>query len=184
MSFVDYEINKELGECYLFMGELDKAEEHYLKASTAATEEADAYIGLATVAVHRTDLANAETFYQKACDLRPCDKALSGLGLVANELKESEAAFGYFEKALQFNSDNLVALLSIVRLAHELEKLETIVPFLNAYLELNPAQEDVRYTLAGCLVCLNLHQEAKEHLSILLEKNPNNAIAQELMSQI
>ena len=26
-SHLDYEINKELGECYLFMGELDKAED-------------------------------------------------------------------------------------------------------------------------------------------------------------
>ena len=31
-NHLDYEINKELGECYLFMGDLDKAEEYYRKA--------------------------------------------------------------------------------------------------------------------------------------------------------
>ena len=30
---LDYEINKELGECYLFMGDFDKAEEYYRKAA-------------------------------------------------------------------------------------------------------------------------------------------------------
>ena len=32
-NHLDYEINKELGECYLFMGELDKAEDYYTKAA-------------------------------------------------------------------------------------------------------------------------------------------------------
>ena len=32
MSQIDYEINKELGECYLFMGELERARDYYQKA--------------------------------------------------------------------------------------------------------------------------------------------------------
>lgn len=49
---MDYEINKELGECYLFMGELDKAEEYYKKAVGSNGIHPDPYLGLATVAVH------------------------------------------------------------------------------------------------------------------------------------
>ena len=40
-SHLDYEINKELGECYLFMGELDKAEDYYTKAAANSEEQAD-----------------------------------------------------------------------------------------------------------------------------------------------
>ena len=50
---LDYEINKELGECYLFMGDLDKAENYYRKAANSAGEYADSYLGLATIAVQR-----------------------------------------------------------------------------------------------------------------------------------
>lgn len=52
-SHLDYEINKELGECYLFMGELDKAENYYHKAAGSNGVHADPYLGLATIAVQR-----------------------------------------------------------------------------------------------------------------------------------
>ena len=48
---LDYEINKELGECYLFMGDFDKAEEYYRKAASSGAQNAAPYMGLATVAV-------------------------------------------------------------------------------------------------------------------------------------
>ena len=53
MSHLDYEINKELGECYLFMGDLDKAEEYYRKAASSNGVHPDPYLGLATIAVQR-----------------------------------------------------------------------------------------------------------------------------------
>ena len=37
---LDYEINKELGECYLFMGDFDKAEEYYRKAASSNSQSA------------------------------------------------------------------------------------------------------------------------------------------------
>ena len=37
---LDYEINKELGECYLFMGDFDKAEEYYRKAASNNAQSA------------------------------------------------------------------------------------------------------------------------------------------------
>ena len=46
-NHLDYEINKELGECYLFMGELDKAEDYYVKAADSTSSQAEPYLGLA-----------------------------------------------------------------------------------------------------------------------------------------
>ncbi len=37
-DLLDYEINKELGECYLFMGEYEKATEYYEKAAESGSE--------------------------------------------------------------------------------------------------------------------------------------------------
>ena len=36
---LDYEINKELGECYLFMGDFDKAEECFKKSEQSRCEQ-------------------------------------------------------------------------------------------------------------------------------------------------
>ena len=58
-SHLDYEINKELGECYLFMGDLDKAEDYYQKAAGNNGVHPDPYLGLATIAVQRGDLEQA-----------------------------------------------------------------------------------------------------------------------------
>ena len=63
---LDYEINKELGECYLFMGDFDKAEEYYRKAAAGNSRSAAPYMGLATVAVQRSELDKALVLYQSA----------------------------------------------------------------------------------------------------------------------
>ena len=78
---LDYEINKELGECYLFMGDFDKAEEYYRKAASSNTQSAAPYMGLATVAVQRSELDKALVLYQKAAAVEETDKALCGIGL-------------------------------------------------------------------------------------------------------
>ena len=45
-DLLDYEINKELGECYLFMGEYEKAAEYYEKAAASGSEFAAPQMGL------------------------------------------------------------------------------------------------------------------------------------------
>ena len=67
-SHLDYEINKELGECYLFMGELDKAEDYYTKAAANSEEQADPYMGLATIAMQRGDMAGAQAMLKPLLD--------------------------------------------------------------------------------------------------------------------
>lgn len=150
MSHLDYEINKELGECYLFMGELDKAEDYYKKAASSNGIHPDPYLGLATIAVQRGDLASALILYTKAHGIDANDKTFAGIGLVKMEQGEKEEAFGLFIEALAKNPENMVALLSVIRLGHELEKLPQIIPALENYLSIHPGKSEVRYSLAGC----------------------------------
>ena len=82
---MDYEINKELGECYLFMGDFDKAEDYYRKAAESNSTVAAPYMGLATVAVQRSELDKALVLYQKAAAVEASDKAYCGIGLVYME---------------------------------------------------------------------------------------------------
>ncbi|MDR1777113.1 MAG: tetratricopeptide repeat protein [Desulfovibrio sp.] len=180
-SHLDYEINKELGECYLFMGDFDKAEEYYRKAAGNNTQSAAPYMGLATVAVQRSELDKALVLYQKAAAVEESDKALCGIGLVHMEQGNHEDAFTHFAKALDKASDNMVALNCLVREAYQLGVVENILHYLEAALETSTEVEAVRTTLAGCLIYLGRGEEARSHLETVLGTNPANTSARELI---
>ncbi|MBI5520931.1 MAG: tetratricopeptide repeat protein [Desulfovibrio sp.] len=183
MSHLDYEINKELGECYLFMGELEKAEDYYKKAASSNGIHPDPYLGLATIAVQRGDLEGALTLYTKAHGIDANDKTFAGIGLVKMEQGLKADAFDMFLNALGKNPENMVALLSIIRLGHELERLEQVIPALESYLSINPGKSEVRYSLAGCMVCLDRKDEAQAQLEQIIAADPGFAPARELLSQ-
>lgn len=183
-THLDYEINKELGECYLFMGELEKAEEYYNKAAKSNGIHPDPYLGLATIAVQRGSLEEAMEQYRKAHTIEPTDKSHAGIGLILMEAGEAGVAFEHFSEALAINPENMVALFSLVRLGHETSNLELVVPHLENYLSIDPGKHEVRYALAGCLVCMDRKDDAITHLERILETDPSNESAQELLNQI
>ena len=181
---LDYEINKELGECYLFMGEYDKAEEYYRKAAAANKESAAPIMGLATVAVQRSELDKALVLYKKACSIEETGKTLCGIGLVHMEKGEHDEAFEYFTRALGRESNNIVALNCMVREAYQTNQVEKTISMLENALNDSEEKEAVRVTLAGCLIYLGRQNEAKEHLEIVLGDNPTNHNAKELFESM
>lgn len=180
MSNLDYEINKELGECYLFMGELDKAEEYYKKAASSNGVHPDPYLGLATIAVQKGEIDTALTLYRKAESIEANDKSLGGIGLVLMEQGEHEQALEAFIKALEYNPKNMLLINTAIQEAHYLNRLGDIVPSLEATLDLNPEMHAVRFALTGCLVHLGCEAEALLNLETILSFEPEHAEAKEL----
>ncbi|WP_045215910.1 tetratricopeptide repeat protein [Desulfonatronovibrio magnus] len=181
---LDYEINKELGECYLFMGELDKAEQYYQKAAGSNGVHADPYLGLATIAVQKGELKKAGTLYEKATKVEPNDKAFAGLGLIETEIGSHDRAYNLFEQALKVNPGNLIALYGLVQTAYVLNKTETAIEYLENALEIDSSQVDVRFSLAGCLQSLGRTEDARNHIEAILENEPDNEPAKELLSEL
>lgn len=180
---IDYEINRELGECYLFMGEFDKAAEYYQKAADCGMEHADPFIGLATVAMQQGRAADAETLYAKALSLDANDKAYAGLALAQIEQDKFEEAFQNLGSSLKRNSGNMVALNAILQLGYQLNRVADVVPFMEQALADND-NDSIRFALAGCLTCLGQTDAAREHVQVLLNKNPENSEAKELYAHI
>ncbi|MFV0422582.1 tetratricopeptide repeat protein [Oleidesulfovibrio sp.] len=183
-NHLDYEINKELGECYLFMGELDKAEEYYRKAASSNGVHPDPYLGLATIAVQRGKFADALALYKKAAEIEPNDKALAGMGLIEMEGGQNEQAFTHFMQALDMNPANMIAVHGMVQLAYVLGRLDDAIVRLNAFLAVDPEKEAVRISLAGCYISRGRKEEAGAELEELLHRNPANTAAQELYNTI
>lgn len=182
MSQVDYEINKELGECYLFMGEYGKARDYYDKAILNNPNMIDPYMGLAAIAVQEGNLDSALALYRKASSISPGEKQLTGLGMIEVELGKYPEAFEHFSAVLKLNPGNMMVVNSILQLAYVLNRLEDVLPHLEAALEPGDT-EAVRYALAACLISLGRDSEAKTHLEILLGDNPSNNSAKELYAQ-
>lgn len=181
---IDYEINRELGECYLFMGELEKAAEYYNKALDCATGAADPYLGLATIAAQQGDLQNAMVNYRLAAEADPSsDKALTGLGLGEMDLGNASAAFDYLTRALANNPTSIIALNGLVRSGHSCGRLDETIHCLSVAAGMSN-DESIRYTLAACLAGVGRNTEAREQLEILMGANPAFPHAEDLYAQL
>ena len=183
-NHLDYEINKELGECYLFMGELDKAEDYYIKAADSTSSQAEPYFGLAAIAVQRGDLNKALNLYRKAQDTVPNDKALAGMGLMEMEIGSRENAMALFSAALERNPENMIALFGTIQAGHHLNRLNEVIIHLQNFLQLNSKDHKVRYSLAGCFFSLGKNDLAKKELETILASDPEYADVLELLQQI
>ncbi len=183
-SHLDYEINKELGECYLFMGELEKSESYYTKALESNNKLSAPFLGLATIAIQRNNYDDALVFYKKAYSVdKENDKPITGIGLVYMEKGKIEESYEKFQEALMINAGNMVALSCLVRLAYMTNKVEEIIPFLERGV-MHDEKENTRITLAGCFISLDRHQEATTLLQEALSKEPENLEASELLKHV
>lgn len=182
-NHLDYEINKELGECYLFMGELDKAEEYYKKAAGSNGVHPDPYLGLATIAVQRGKLDEALLLYKKADSIESSDKAFAGMGLIHMDRGHHADAFEFFIRALESNPDNMIAMSGMIQEGYALERVAETVPVLVSSLEHDPNRDAVRFSLAGCLIWLGRNEEAIGYLEHLLAKDPENEGARQLYAK-
>lgn len=182
-NHLDYEINKELGECYLFMGELDKAEEYYKKAATSNGVHPDPYLGLATIAVQRGKLDEALVLYRKADTIESSDKTLAGMGLIYMDRGNHAEAMEFFMRALEHNPENMIAMSGMIQESYALDRVAEVVPVLETSLAHAPGKDAVRFSLAGCLIWLGRNAEAMKHLEVLLEKDPANEGARQLYAK-
>lgn len=180
-NLLDYEINKELGECYLFMGEYDKAKEYYEKAAASTNEFNAPEMGLATIAVQLGDLDTAMVHYKKALEIEKTDNAYTGLALVEMNKDMHKEAYENFKKALDLDLSNTVALGCLVQEAYALDKVDEAFGYVERFYE-ESKDPKIRITMAGCLIYLGRKEEAKFHLEGALKDLPDNSDAKDLYS--
>jgi tetratricopeptide (TPR) repeat protein len=106
-----FDVYKNLGNLHLKNGQMESAEQFYLKAYALNPQSSDLLVNLATLNLQKGDDALAlEKFRQALFINDKNDKAWSGLSLIYELFGERALAIGCIKKALDINPDNLNAL--------------------------------------------------------------------------
>jgi thioredoxin-like negative regulator of GroEL len=78
----------------------------------------------------------------------------------------------------------MISIFGMVQLGHSCNKLQGVVPFLEAYLSLDPNKHEVRDSLAGCFLAMGQTDVARTHLKTILEAEPGHKDARDMLEQI
>jgi len=180
-----YDVLKELGDCYVSVGEYEKARESYDKATVLAPDEAGPYIGFGVIAMQTAELADAETAFKVARRLDPqCSEAYCGLAMICQQRADAAGAFDMYLKSLELDSDNLTALLGLFQSSCAMRSFSKVIYYLGLYLDAHPGDITVMFCLATLQLKDNQLHKAKELLLNILALDAGNTDAVNLLEEV
>ena len=109
--------------------------------------------------------------------------AYYNLGLLAEELKDESQAITYLEKAYAIDPSQKILVLSLKKLYLNQDKVQLAIDILEKYLSSQPNDIEVRLELAKIYKDSDI-DKAKEDLKKILELDPNNEEAKNLLSKL
>ena len=107
-----------------------------------------------------------------------------GLGLGFEGIEEIDEAIKWIETALKINSENMAALYTIVKLAHDTADYEKGIFWLNQYLERHPNDPEMLYALSGLHLKSGHFEEVKKIANHILQMDPASQRALTLVKQV
>jgi tetratricopeptide (TPR) repeat protein len=180
-----YEVMQEMGDCYVNVGDFDKARECYEKAAVLSPDEAGPYVGLGVVDLQSGLINDADVAFRVATRLdRRCSKAYAGLAMVAQQKKDYKRAFDVYLKCLEIDSDNLTALLGLFQVSSMMGSFGKVIYYLENYLASNVGDSSVMFTLGALYVRDGRLDEARELLREVLRLTPENKDAADLLEEV
>lgn len=184
-STQQYEILKELGDCFTAIGNHASAQSCYEKAAPLAPDEAAPYIGLGVIAAQKAQLEDAEIAFKVAARLdNKSSKAYAGLAMVAQQKTDYKRAFDMYLKSLELDPDNLTALLGLFQTSCQMGSFAKIIHYLEVYLDMHPADTYVMFTLAALYMKDNCPEKSKELLVNILSLDADHKDAANLLEEV
>jgi Tfp pilus assembly protein PilF/peroxiredoxin len=178
------EASNDLGALLAQGGNIEAAIERFREALASTPEYPDALnnLGYALLLTGRNE--EAQALYEKALALQPdFPEALNNLGLLLGRAGELDRAEHYFREALTRRTEygeaaNNLALVLVAR-----GQPDDAVRLLEGFLEKVPQFESTYITLAKIHFKANRTREGIVVLERLLQRNPTNPVALELLRQ-
>jgi Flp pilus assembly protein TadD len=180
-----YEVLKELGDCHTMLGNFDRARQCYEEAALLARDNPGPHIGRGVVAMQTGCHDEAEKAFNDALHLDDrCAEAYGGLGMLYQQRADYPKAFDFYLKALDRNTDNLVALLGLFQTACQMGSFAKVIHYLKIYLDRHPGDVSVLFCLATLYAHDGLLDQATEAIQTILILEPANAEAKQLLAEV
>jgi tetratricopeptide (TPR) repeat protein len=180
-----YDVVKEMGDCYVQVGNYVEAEQCFEKAANLDPDKAGPYVGIAVVAMQRDNLEDAEIAFRVARRLEPdCSKAICGLAMIAQQRNSWQQAFDLYLRCLDVDRDNLTALLGLFQASCEMGSFSKVIHYLEVYLQMHPGDSSVMFCLATLQLKDGKTDQSRELLVSILAADSGNVDAANLLEEV
>ncbi len=174
-----------LGNVYMHMGDMDKADQYYVKAMSSAKPPIQARLGMGILEYQRGNFGGSISYLENARNLEPeNDKILTALGMAVLQTGDKEKAHDFLVSALESNIENTLAMNEFLNLSYDLKRFAEGERLLVKFLELHPANIHILFGLAGLQFVAANREKAKDTLNTLLIFDPEHNDARDLLDRI
>lgn len=174
-----------IGNCYMRLQDLEKAENNYRKSLEFGPEGYAAEMGLGLLELQINNFNDAINRFGKITKLKPdSDKAWSALGIAYRKANRIMDSMNAFSQALEINVENDAAMSNLLELSYQQNFFSQIEAAFNKYLEINPVNENLLFGLAGIQYKSKRFDDSQKTLDKILALNPENTDAIRMMDKI
>ena len=182
MNMANTEVYNKMAAVFLLAQDLDKAEAYFLKAYELDPTDPGACYFLSALAEQRQDYEKAIAFAKSASDY----PSTSGkwlqvsfyqkkLGRTKDMLRTLEEAHKYFKGSVEVGFFYGLAL-------NDEGKYNQAAQVLGEVVQLSPDYDEARLHYAYALESMKKYEEMENHVQVLLQRNPANAAALNLLA--
>lgn len=180
-----YNVMTELGDCHTAVGNYEEAERCYEKATNLAPDEAAPYVGIGVISMQTGQIEDAEAAFRVARCLDPkCSRAYCGLAMISQQRGQCSGAFDLYLQSLEFDGDNLTALLGLFQTSCEMKSFSKVIYYLQVYLDMHPDDSAVMFCLATLHLKDGEARRAKDILVRITRLDPENEEARNLLEEV
>jgi glycosyltransferase involved in cell wall biosynthesis/cytochrome c-type biogenesis protein CcmH/NrfG len=174
-----------IGDSFVKLGENDAGKSAYQQSIELDQTNAKSYIGLGTISLTKSNHDSAILSFQKAVALAPeDDMANLGLGMAFQGLGEQNEANRWAVRALNLNPTNLVAVFTLVQIAHARNQFAEVEAALARYLKALPDDTNIQYTYAAILMKVGKLEDSLRVAEAIVAKDAGDERATALIRQI
>jgi tetratricopeptide (TPR) repeat protein len=160
-----FDLHKCLGNVFMRLGDFESAEENYNKAMVIKANSDILHVNLGSIHLQSKNLIQSMTYFKKAIEINPYnDRAWCGVALVAREKGDLEWSKAVILRSLDINPFNLTALQVLISWSQADQNFQDAIVRVQTYVNKNPNDFDMSYSLAGILFQDGSLKSAEEEL--------------------
>lgn len=170
-----------MGSFYTLVKDKERAKTYFLKAKALDNADDSAGYFLALYAEQEGNLAQAAQYLRETADYQTSASRQLQVSFYEQQSGDSKAALHTLQEAYKRFAGNVEIGYFYGLLLHDEKQYRSAAKVLKGVLETNPDYENARMAYAFCLEELGRYKEMEKQVRLILSKNPNHAVACNLL---